>query len=145
METKSRNLEWTGIISVVKKQFYQRLFPSEHACALNELSTIQNSEQTTVCTTVTLRSRLGRGKFTNRGDNADAKEEKPVNNFVFSLSTAGIQEIITKTGVQRTQDAISRNKRGMNVVLERLCIGEIVYTLAGLRHDQEAAFRPESG
>lgn len=31
----------------------------------------------------------------------------------------------------------------MNVALKRLHIGGIVYAIEGLRHDQEAAFRPE--
>lgn len=147
METESRNMEWTGILSVVEKQRYQRLLADDNARALDGLSIDQKSEQTTVRTTVTFRSRLGQGKFLSRKktglDNADAEEEEPKRGFFSSLSTAGIQRTIELIGVKRTRDAVLKSKQGMNVVLERLRSGGIVGVLEGMRQDREAAFGTE--
>lgn len=151
METESRNMEWTGILSVVEKQRYQGHPSEENRLALDGLSVDQKNEQTTVRTTVTFRSRLGQGKLLNRkkvesvGDHADAEEEAPKKGFFSSLSTAGIQRTIELIGVSRTRDAVMKSKEGMNVVLERLRSGGIVAVLDGMRRDRDAAFGPDGG
>ncbi|KAF9893911.1 hypothetical protein FE257_008882 [Aspergillus nanangensis] len=154
METESRNMEWTGILSVVEKQVYQRQLLEG---ALDNLAGFalddQTSEQTTVKTTVTFRSRLGQGKLLGwrKTDaivdhNHDIDDEPaPKKGFFSSLSTAGIQRTIELIGVNRTRDAILKSKQGMNVVLERLRSGGIVGVLEGMRQDREAAFSPEGG
>jgi hypothetical protein len=149
METESRNMEWTGILSVVEKQYYQRLPSEEHRLALDGLAVDKVSEQTTVKTTVTFRSRLGQGKILGRkkqdtaGDHADAEEEAPRKGFFSSLSTAGIQRTIELIGVSRTREAVLKSKEGMNIVLERLRSGGVVGVLEGMRQDREAAFGPD--
>ncbi|KAJ5115150.1 hypothetical protein NUU61_000909 [Penicillium alfredii] len=150
METESRNMEWTGILSVVEKQHYQRHLAEEDRLALDGLSSDQRSEQTTVRTTVTFRSRLGQGKLLGRkktdptGDHAvEAEEEPPRKGLFSSLSTAGIQRTIELIGVSRTRDAVMKSKQGMNVVLERLRNGGIVGVLEGMRRDRDAAFGTE--
>lgn len=149
MQTESRNMEWTGILSVVEKQHYQRHLAEEDAQALDGLSIDKKSEQTTVRTTVTFRSRLGQGKLLGRkkvdaaGDHAEAEDEAPKKGFFSSLSTAGIQRTIELIGVSRTRDAVMKSKEGMNVVLERLRKGGIVGVLEGMRRDREAAFGPD--
>ncbi|KAJ6118932.1 hypothetical protein N7471_013552 [Penicillium samsonianum] len=139
METESRNLEWTGILSVVEKQYYQRLLSSKYALALGGLSIDQKSERTIVCTNVTFRSRLGQGEFLSRRNSADAEEE-PKRGILSSLSTVGIQRTVELIGVKRTRDAVLKGKQGMDVVLERLRSGGIVCVLEGMRQDREAAF-----
>ncbi|KAJ5584572.1 uncharacterized protein N7459_004372 [Penicillium hispanicum] len=151
METESRNMEWTGILSVVEKQRYQGHAALDDLRALDGLSMDKRNEQTTVRTTVTFRSRLGQGKLLGRkkvdpaGDHADAEEEAPKKGFLSSLSTAGIQRTIELIGVSRTRDAVMMSKEGMNVVLERLRSGGIVGVLEGMRRDREAAFGPDGG
>ncbi|CAG7924559.1 unnamed protein product [Penicillium olsonii] len=142
METESRNMEWTGILSVVEKQHYQR-HPSE--IALEGLAVDQTSEQTTVKTTVTFRSRLGQGKLLGRKkqETGDNEEEEPRKGFFSSLSTAGIQRTIELIGVSRTKEAVLKSKQGMNIVLERMRSGGVVGVLEGMRQDREAAFGPE--
>ncbi|CAG8025566.1 unnamed protein product [Penicillium salamii] len=142
METESRNMEWTGILSVVEKQHYQR-HPSE--VALDGLAVDQTAEQTTVKTTVTFRSRLGQGKLLGRKkqETGDQEEEEPRKGFFSSLSTAGIQRTIELIGVSRTKEAVLKSKQGMNIVLERMRSGGIVGVLEGMRQDREAAFGPE--
>ncbi|CAI7613353.1 unnamed protein product [Penicillium bialowiezense] len=135
METESRNMEWTGILSVVEKQHYQR-HPSEDRLAIDSLAADQGAEQTTVKTTVTFRSRLGQ----ETGDN---EEEEPRKGFFSSLSTAGIQRTIELIGVSRTKEAVLKSKQGMNIVLERLRSGGVVGVLEGMRQDREASFGPE--
>ncbi|KAJ6131613.1 hypothetical protein N7523_001319 [Penicillium sp. IBT 18751x] len=149
MTTESRNMEWTGILSVVEKQHYQRLFADGDARALDALSLDKNNEQTTVRTTVTFKSRLGNGKLLGRkktesiSGQVDVEEEAPKKGFFSSLSTAGIQRTIELIGVSRTRDAVLKSKEGMNIVLERLRKGGIVGVLEGMRKDREAAFGPD--
>lgn len=149
MQTESRNMEWTGILSVVEKQHYQRLLAEEDINALGGLSMDKKSEQTTVRTTVTFRSRLGQGKLLGRrkadlaGEQPEAEDVTPKKGFFSSLSTAGIQRTIELIGVSRTRDAVLKSKDGMNVVLERLRKGGIVGVLEGMRRDREAAFGPD--
>ncbi|KAJ5280586.1 hypothetical protein N7478_005958 [Penicillium angulare] len=140
METESRNMEWTGILSVVEKQRYQRLASENESRALDGLSMEQKTEQTTVRTTVTFKSRLGQGKLLGRkkADHAEAEDEAPKRGFFSSLSTAGIQRTIELIGVSRTRDAVLKSKEGMNVVLERLRSGGIVGVLEAMRRDREA-------
>ncbi|RAK71410.1 uncharacterized protein BO72DRAFT_481750 [Aspergillus fijiensis CBS 313.89] len=150
MRTESRNMEWTGILSVVEKQFYQRQ-PLEGA--LDRLQGLhldaKLSEQTTVKTTVTFHSRFGQGKLLGRrkaeaGDQVvEVEDEAPKRGFFTSLSTAGIQRTIELIGLNRTRDAILKSKQGMNVVLERLRSGGIVGVLEGMRQDREAIVGPE--
>lgn len=140
METESRNMEWTGILSVVEKQRYQRLQTENDVRALDGLSIDQRAEQTTVRTTVTFKSRLGQGKLLGRkkADHTEGEDEVPKKGFFSSLSTAGIQRTIELIGVSRTRDAVLKSKEGMNVVLERLRSGGIVAVLEGMRRDREA-------
>ena len=153
METESRNMEWTGILSVVEKQVYQRQSVEGALTAFDGLTVDdKKSEQTTVKTTVTFRSRFGQGKLLGRkkaepadSQSAGHEEEAPRRGLFSSLSTAGIQRTIELIGVSRTRDAILKSKKGMNVVLERLRYGGIVGVLEGMRQDREAAFGPSGG
>ncbi|KAL4806187.1 aminotransferase class IV-domain-containing protein [Aspergillus unguis] len=151
MESESRNMEWTGILSVVEKQVYRRQLmdgAGTGASASGKLDGLslddKRSEQTTVNTTVTFRSRFGQGKLLGRkktetaGDNnGEYEEEAPKRGFFTSLSTAGIQRTIELIGLNRTREAILKSKQGMNVVLERLRSGGIVGVLDGMREDRE--------
>ncbi|EEP81261.1 conserved hypothetical protein [Uncinocarpus reesii 1704] len=147
METESRNMEWTGILSVVEKQLYCRCVRSGHfdapAPSLSSAFSIDDrrDEWTTVKTTVTFRSRLGQSMLTrsNKPDAAaDADEEPHKRGFLAAWSTAGLQRTIELIGVKRTRDAVFKSKQGMNIVLERLRYGGIVAVLEGMRRDREA-------
>ncbi|KAJ5111192.1 hypothetical protein N7532_001727 [Penicillium argentinense] len=142
MKTESRNLEWTGILSVVERQHYQRLLASENAGALDGISLDRKSEQTTVYTNVTLRSRFGQGMVFGRRNDTDKKEEDNKTGLLSSLSAAGIERTIELIGVRRTRDAVSKGKQGMNLVLERLRSGGIMCVLEGIRQDRKATLGP---
>jgi hypothetical protein len=143
MESESRNMEWTGILSVVERQVYRRQPLEGSQEKLDGLSLDdKRTERTTVNTTVTFRSRFGQGKLLGRRKTEDLtgdyEEEAPKRGFLTSLSTAGIQRTIELIGLNRTRDAILKSKQGMNVVLERLRSGGIVGVLDGMRQDREA-------
>ncbi|RMZ79612.1 hypothetical protein DV737_g3317, partial [Chaetothyriales sp. CBS 132003] len=110
METESRNMEWTGILSVVEKQ-----------CK----------------TTVTFVSKLGQAKTVRRrSEDAEQQHEAPKTSWLSAWSTAGLQRTVELVGVKRTQSALSNGKEGMNVVLERLRNGGIRAVLEGMRRDR---------
>lgn len=139
MRTESRNLEWTGILSVVERQHYQRLRASENAQSRNRNPREPNSEQTVVHTNVTLHSSLGEGKFLSYRNYTDREEEKFGKGFFFTLSPLGIQRAVEFIGVKRTRNAVSKGAQGMNLVLERLRSGGIICVLEGIQQDHRAA------
>jgi 4-amino-4-deoxychorismate lyase len=137
METESKNMEWTGILSVVEKQTYRRQRLSE--IPGDDLQTPRPRETTTCKTVVTFVSHLGQGKFLSRRkpeQTADGEEEPPKQGLFAAWSTAGIQRTIELVGVKRTKTALVNGKEGMNVVLERLRRGGLVAVLEGMRRDR---------
>lgn len=139
METESRNMEWTGILSVIEKQLYRRSHGDGgnwNAPALDIDG--KKGESTAVKTTVIFESRLGQTML-GRAKKAEGQAEDAGvrGGFLASWSTAGIQRTIELIGVKRTKDAVFRSKQGMNVVLERLRHGGVVAVVEGMRHDRD--------
>lgn len=133
METESRNMEWTGVLSVIEKQLYQD----------KSLANISGLPGTTCKTTVTFVSKLGQNFMKRRkaaqaasGMNDQEEDEQPKQGWFASLSTAGIQRTIELVGVKRTQSALANSSEGMKIVLERLRSGGIKGVLEGMRHDR---------
>ena len=157
MKTESRNLEWTGILSVIEKQIYRR--PSL------EITTPQNStldlvestkgEGTNVTTTVTLLSRFGQAKVLRKKEDvgatsplsaSDSDEEAPARKgFFSSWSTSSLQRSIEMVGLRRTREASGKSNEGMKVVLERLRRGGLVRVLEGMQEDRQRAFGQDPG
>ena len=152
METETRNLEWTGILSVVEKQIYRRSQTNDIAKrpSIRDLVDYPRSEGTSVTTTTTLLSRYGQAKYlrrksesvTSSSDTSD--DESAVKKGFFSTwSTTSLQRSIEGVGLRRTRAALAKSKDGMNVVLDRLRQGGLGGVLDGMRRDQEAAFGPD--
>ena len=142
METESRNLEWTGVLSVVEKGRYTRAGRSDESLGGNRPLDMSKDEGTDVTTTVTFHSRFGqtrllsnRRKSDTHPNSLDSNEEKK--GFFASWSTASLQRTIEAMGVRRTRDALVKSKDGMNVVLERHRMGGLVGVLEGMRRDRE--------
>lgn len=150
MKTESKNLDWTGILSVIERQEYRRdpnaePFQDEGEKAL-----------TGVTTSITFRSRLGdriSDKFRERRDARRAArneaagivdddepsiEQEHKKGFLASWSTAGIQRSIEAIASKRTIQSQGNTQRGMRIVLERLRNGGLVGVLDGMRQDREA-------
>lgn len=140
METESRNLDWTGILSVVERQVYRR-----------DLSAADWNEDvktgtTGVTTTVKFRSRLGdrlRARARRADEEAKDMDEEPKKSFLASWSATGIQRSIEAIASRRTSDQLGKAKEGMNVVLERLRCGGLTAVLVGMAQDREVVFGSE--
>jgi len=141
MRTESRNLDWTGILSVVERQRFGREGVDVDIDGLGNVK----AGTTGVITTVMFRSRLGerlRARATvakgEEGKDVVGKEEaEPKKGFLASWSTAGIQRSIEVIASRRTVDQMGKSKEGMTVVLERLRSGGLVGVLDGMRRDHE--------
>lgn len=154
MKTESRNLEWTGILSVIERQNYSRPNISDMVQQSKAEDPVERTagEKTEVTTTVTLVSKYGQARMLanrRRGDlattisepNAVTEEEAPMKKGFFSTwSTSSLQRSIEQVGLRRIRTATAKSTDGMNVVLERLRLGGLVAVLDGMRRDQEAAF-----
>lgn len=159
METESRNMEWTGILSVVERQFYSRQplrqeLTSQEGVPRVAVSGDKRDDRTDVVTTVTFKSKFGQAKrlrsrkrvessSTSGSSSSESEEQFPRKGFLSTWSTNGIQRTIELIGVRRTREAVSKSKEGMNVVLERLRHGGVVAVLEGMRRDRETAFGSE--
>ena len=150
MKTETRNLEWTGILSVVEKQTYERApVPLENQRpSIRDLVDFPRSEGTDVTTTTTLLSRYGQAKMlrrkTDTASSASSDEDMSAKKGFFSTwSTQSLQRSIEGVGLRRTRAALAKSKDGMNVVLDRLRQGGIVGALDGMRRDHESAFGPD--
>ena len=151
MATETRNLEWTGILSVIEKQQYQRLpvtRPNERissTIASESLDEHNHEDSTSVTTTVTLKSKFGQARALRKqrlkeSVSSDSEEEPPVKQGFFSTwSSVSLQRSIEGVGLRRTREALFKSRSGMNVVLDRLRRGGLVAALEGMRQDREAA------
>lgn len=140
METESRNLDWTGILSVVERQAYRRDLGSEDDAEDIKAGT------TDVTTSIKFRSRLG-DRLRARARRGEGEtggirdvEEEPKKGFLANWSTSGIQRSIEAIASRRTLISQGNSKEGMNVVLERLRNGGLMGVLEGMRRDREAIF-----
>ncbi|KAI9823187.1 MAG: hypothetical protein M1832_002631 [Thelocarpon impressellum] len=135
METETKNLEWTGVLSVIERQRFSR--PTGRSAA-------EDSEGgwTDVNTLVTFKSRLGQARRPGvraqpaSGDGED--EVGPRKGFFSSWSTSSIQRSIELIGMRRSSDHIAKSKDGMRLVLERLRKGGLVGVLEGMKQDRDA-------
>jgi len=139
MRTESKNLDWTGILSVVEKQEYKRLIPVDEGDDFKV-----GAGTTDVVTTVMFRSRLGdrlRARATRKGEAAAVeREEEPKKGFLANWSKTGIQRSIEAIASRKTESQLGKSKEGMMVVLERMRRGGLVGVLEGMRKDQKLVY-----
>ncbi|KAF1836535.1 MSF1-domain-containing protein [Decorospora gaudefroyi] len=163
MDTESRNLEWTGVLSVVERQKFQRPSPAvpddvkiwqgmEGAAQRHGFinfgpkgagSKVEDTGETTdVTSSVTLHSHIGetwKKKREAAREGAGVEEEQPQKmGFLRSWGTATLQRNIEKIGLSRAQRSQPNAREGMKVVLERMREGGLVGVLEGMRQDREA-------
>ncbi|KAL8825934.1 MAG: hypothetical protein Q9170_007601 [Blastenia crenularia] len=155
MTTETKNLEWTGILSVLEKQSYRRPANPPISDGSNDDRTHTRYGTTEVTTSTTFVSRFGQGGLRTAkkkvgvnspsiGSAADAPEDdSPKRGFFTSWSTSSLQRTIEAIGMRRTREALVKSKDGMNVVLGRLRSGGLVEVLEGMRRDREAMYGPE--
>lgn len=154
METESKNMEWTGILSVVERQLFRRqdVDPetwTQRLVASAERTASTDSRGTSCKTIVTFKSKLGQGGFFKKKleavtSSGKADVEPPKQGFFASWSASGIQRTVELVGMKRAKEALVKSKEGMNVVLERLRSGGVGGVLEGMRRDREAGLGPEA-
>ena len=164
MDTESRNLEWTGVLSVIERQNFRRPSPSalqgdqkiwqgmEGAARRHGFINIgnagagakveDNGETTDVSSSVTLHSHIGeawkRKREAAREGAITDEDQPPKMGFLRSWGTAALQRNIEKIGLTRAQRSQPNAQKGMKVVLERMREGGLVAVLEGMRQDREA-------
>jgi 4-amino-4-deoxychorismate lyase len=162
MDTESRNLEWTGVLSVVERQMFKRpvsvvpdevkVFTGMEGAArrhgfINFTSNgtgaqvEDNGETTEVTSSVTLHSHIGetwkkKRQAAAEGSSDDEQPQKV--GFLRSWGTQTLQRNIEKIGMTRTLRSQPNAREGMKVVLERMREGGLVGVLEGMRRDREA-------
>lgn len=162
MDTESRNLEWTGVLSVVERQYFKRpdipdeakVFKGMEGAARRHgflsfgkdgksVKVEENGETTDVTSSVTLHSHIGetwkrKREAANEAASNASEEDPPKMGFLRSWGTAALQRQIEKIGLTRAQRSQPNAKEGMKVVLERMREGGLVGVLEGMRADREA-------
>lgn len=150
METETKNLEWTGILSVVEKQCYRRPSLEQRTPdTSSDLVEATKNEGTDVTTTVTLLSKFGQARAAKQRSEDDiaasvpattAETDPPKKGFFATWSTSSLQRSIEMIGLRRTREALGKSKEGMNVVLERLRSGGLRQVLEEMQEDRHRAF-----
>ncbi|QUC16142.1 uncharacterized protein UV8b_00383 [Ustilaginoidea virens] len=122
MHTESRNLNFTGVISVVEQQSFK--LPAENM-----------SSHTDVTTSVIFRSRLGE-KIRGRLGQAH-QEGGIISGIIGGWGTKGIQRSIESLASTKTLDQLGKSRDGMRLVLERIRNNGVIGVLETLRRERQ--------
>ncbi|CAK7566172.1 MAG: hypothetical protein SEPTF4163_004109 [Sporothrix epigloea] len=143
MSSESRNLNFTGVLSVVEKQLYT-VTPPEQSLAVSSTTTsteaLSPTSTTGVETTVIFRSRLGE-RIRERIEQGHQRYQQQIQGFkqqrqqnepdsgtagwfgsswIGGLGAKGIQRSIEAIASTKTQDQLGKSREGMSIILERL-------------------------
>ncbi|KAK8073277.1 UPS1 mitochondrial intermembrane space [Apiospora phragmitis] len=140
MKTESRNLNFTGVLSVTEAQHYSAT-PPEQAdnSALSPAVPRFMSPNTWVSTTFSYRSTLG----SRKADKAVASEDNSRGRFgwISGWGAKRIQSSIESIASNKTDDQIIKSRDGMKMVLERLRSNGVVAVLRELnRREGKSVF-----
>ncbi|KAH8672929.1 PRELI-like family-domain-containing protein [Ilyonectria robusta] len=124
MKCESRNLNFTGVLSITEKQQFYLPTSDGLQAAANE---------TDVTTMVEFRSRLGEKL---RGKLGQAREDGWLSG-VGGWGTKGIQRSIESLASTKTQDQLGKSRDGMRLVLERLRNNGVIGVLETLRRERQ--------
>ncbi|KAI1438403.1 PRELI-like family protein [Xylaria sp. CBS 124048] len=146
MKTESRNLNFTGVLSVVEEQHYSSSSP---ASSTNPVSVTTNtatalvapqphSPNTFVTTTFSYRSTLGNKKQDRSApvDSVETPEEtgpRRLGSWISGWGASRIQRSIESIASNKTDDQLVKSRDGMGIVLERLRNNGVVSVLRELR------------
>lgn len=125
MKSESRNLNFTGVLSVVEKQQFE-VPPRDSAQ--------DPSNETAVTTMVVFRSRLGEKL---RGKLGQAQEDGWFKGVLGGWGTKGIQRSIENLASTKTQAQMGKSRDGMRLVLERLRNNGVIGVLESLRRERQ--------
>lgn len=126
MRTESRNLNFTGVLSVVEKQDFS--IPSEGTGRAPSL-------ETDVKTSVIFKSRLGE-KLRGKLGQATA-EDGWFSGIIGGWGTTGIQRSIESMASTKTQAQLGKSRDGMKMVLERIRNNGVLGVLEAIRRERQ--------
>ncbi|KYK60523.1 hypothetical protein DCS_01660 [Drechmeria coniospora] len=127
MKTESRNLNFTGVLSVIERQQFS--VPSEADRGLNA-----SRNETDVRTSVVFRSRLGEKL---RGRLGQAHEDGWLTGFIGGWGAKSIQRSIETVASSKSMDQLGRSRDGMRLVLERIRNNGVIGVLETLRTERQ--------
>lgn len=126
MKTESRNLNFTGVLSVVEKQHFSLPDQAEPGAA--------PANETDVVTSVVFRSRLGEKL---RGRLGQAHEDGWLSGFIGGWGAKGIQRSIESLASTKTLDQLGKSRDGMRLVLERIRNNGVLGVLETLHRERQ--------
>ncbi|KAI1112147.1 PRELI-like family protein [Nemania sp. NC0429] len=139
MRTESRNLNYTGVLSVVEEQHYSTtpLDGSAPTGPALSLSSRPLSPNTFVTTTFSYRSSLGNKKHdrtpVESAETPDDTGPRRLGSWITGWGANRIQRSIESIASNKTDDQIIKSRDGMGLVLERLRNNGVVSVLRELR------------
>ncbi|KAI0445339.1 PRELI-like family protein [Xylaria telfairii] len=140
MKTESRNLNFTGVLSVVEEQHYSSSPPDGGSASSNHSAfPLARSlpSNTFVTTTFSYRSSLGNKKHDRAStDSTDTSEEagpRRLGSWISGWGANRIQRSIESIASNKTDDQLIKSRDGMGMVLERLRNNSVVSVLRELR------------
>ncbi|KAK9772367.1 putative PRELI/MSF1 domain-containing protein [Seiridium cardinale] len=141
MKTQSRNLNFTGVLSVTEQQHYSATAPEQPPTdAMSMVPSIARpmSANTYVTTTFAYRSSLGSRKAAQEAEEVGPKR---FGGWISGWGAKRIQGSIESIASNKTDDQLIKSRDGMRLVLERLRTNGVMGTLRELRRSQgKAAF-----
>ncbi|KAL7622847.1 hypothetical protein AAE478_006526 [Parahypoxylon ruwenzoriense] len=136
MRSESKNLNFTGVLSVVEQQHYSTTPPDQVTDTSLALTRPRpHSTNTFVTTTLSYRSTLG-GKRQDKAETPDGADEaspRRLGNWISGWGTKRIQRSIESIASNKTDDQMVKSRDGMRIVLERLRNNGVVAVLRELR------------
>ncbi|KAI1824607.1 PRELI-like family protein [Xylaria intraflava] len=144
MRTESRNLNFTGVLSVVEEQHYSTSSPSSSTVSGSSATSTtaltvppSHSPNTFVTTTFSYRSSLGNKKHDRAPvDSAETPDEtgpRRLGSWISGWGASRIQRSIESIASNKTDDQLIKSRDGMGIVLERLRNNGVVSVLRELR------------
>lgn len=125
MKTESRNLNFTGVLSVTERQDFEvPTDPSRSASTKTE---------TDVVTSVEFKSRLGEKL---RGRIGQAHEDGWFTGIIGGWGTTGIQRSIENLASTKTVAQLGKSRDGMRLVLERIRNNGLVGVMESIRRER---------
>ena len=125
MKSESRNLNFTGVLSVLEKQQFS--VPKE--------GELDPNNETAVTTMVVFRSRLGE-KLRGKLGQAQAPDGW-ISGIMGGWGAKGIQRSIESLASTKTQDQLGKSRDGMRFVLERIRNNGVIGVLESLRRERQ--------
>lgn len=130
MRTESRNLNFTGVLSVVEQQHFN--LPSDAGRL--------GGSETDVTTTVVFKSRIGE-KLRGKLDQAQ-KPDGWLSGLATSWGARGIGRSIESLASTKTEDQLGKSRDGMRLVLERIRNTGVIGVLEAIRRERQLQGSP---